>query len=99
MFEMAARYTLIASSGLDTLQEHFDPDCQPMLPLVEIPWSVNPYYDDGVRIYQMFLTKEIKVLRERQENKADSEMLWAYLSHLLFERKNCAVCVYIRRTT
>lgn len=38
-------------SGPDALRKYFDPEFQPPLPLVEIPKTLNPFYDDGVRIY------------------------------------------------
>ncbi|EEH23453.1 hypothetical protein PABG_05664 [Paracoccidioides brasiliensis Pb03] len=37
--------------GPDALRKYFNPDCQPPLPLVEIPERLNPLYKDGVRIY------------------------------------------------
>lgn len=42
--------------GSDSLKKYFDPDCQPPLPLVELPRHLNPYYDDGVRIYAKMMT-------------------------------------------
>ncbi|KAJ5929580.1 hypothetical protein N7454_006530 [Penicillium verhagenii] len=42
--------------GTDSLKKYFDPDCQPPLPLVELPIHLNPYYDDGVRIYAKMMT-------------------------------------------
>ncbi|CAL5869459.1 uncharacterized protein PFLUO_LOCUS3688 [Penicillium psychrofluorescens] len=42
--------------GPDSLKKYFDPDCQPPLPLVELPRHLNPYYDDGVRIYAKMMT-------------------------------------------
>lgn len=38
-------------SGSDAIRKYFDPDFHPPLPLVEIPRSLNPFYEDGVRIY------------------------------------------------
>ncbi|PGH00996.1 hypothetical protein AJ79_08060 [Helicocarpus griseus UAMH5409] len=43
-------------SGPDALKKYFDPDCQPPLPLVEIPEALNPFYKDGVRIYAKMMT-------------------------------------------
>lgn len=43
-------------TGPDSLQKYFDPDCQPPLPLVEIPRHLNPFYDDGVRIYAKMMS-------------------------------------------
>ncbi|KAJ5108909.1 hypothetical protein N7456_005584 [Penicillium angulare] len=42
--------------GSDSLKKYFDPDCQPPLPLVELPEYLNPYYHDGVRIYAKMMT-------------------------------------------
>ncbi|KAI9150232.1 Cysteine synthase K/M:Cysteine synthase B [Paramyrothecium foliicola] len=42
--------------GPDSVAQYFDPDCNPPLPLVEIPDRLNPYRQDGVRIYAKMLT-------------------------------------------
>jgi hypothetical protein len=42
--------------GTDSLKKYFDPDCQPPLPLVELPEHLNPYHHDGVRIYAKMMT-------------------------------------------
>ncbi|KAJ5659246.1 hypothetical protein N7507_005697 [Penicillium longicatenatum] len=42
--------------GTDSLKKYFDPDCQPPLPLVELPEHLNPYYHDGIRIYAKMMT-------------------------------------------
>ncbi|KAE8355074.1 tryptophan synthase beta subunit-like PLP-dependent enzyme [Aspergillus coremiiformis] len=42
--------------GPDALKKYFNPDCQPPLPLVELPEHLNPYYGDGVRIYAKMMT-------------------------------------------
>lgn len=42
--------------GADSLKKYFDPDCQPPLPLVELPEYLNPYYHDGIRIYAKMMT-------------------------------------------
>ncbi|KAI9372742.1 tryptophan synthase beta subunit-like PLP-dependent enzyme [Aspergillus egyptiacus] len=42
--------------GPDSLKKYFDPDSQPPLPLVELPEYLNPYYQDGVRIYAKMMT-------------------------------------------
>ncbi|KAJ5754779.1 hypothetical protein N7533_004322 [Penicillium manginii] len=42
--------------GTDSLKKYFNPDCQPPLPLVELPEHLNPYYHDGVRIYAKMMT-------------------------------------------
>ncbi|KAF4496191.1 cysteine synthase A [Fusarium agapanthi] len=42
--------------GQDSIQKYFDPESAPPLPLVEIPDSLNPYRQDGVRIYAKMMT-------------------------------------------
>ena len=42
--------------GPDSIVQYYDPDAQPLLPLVEIPSRLNPFYDEGVRIYAKMLT-------------------------------------------
>lgn len=42
--------------GPNSLKKYFNPDCQPPLPLVELPEYLNPFYDDGVRIYAKMMT-------------------------------------------
>lgn len=42
--------------GPDGLRKYFDPDQQSPLPFVELPRKLNPFYEDGVRIYAKMLT-------------------------------------------
>lgn len=42
--------------GENSLIDYFNPDKNPPLPLVELPKALNPYYDDGVRVYAKMLT-------------------------------------------
>ena len=42
--------------GPDALKTYFDPDSQPPLPMVELPAHLNPFYEDGVRIYAKMMT-------------------------------------------
>ena len=42
--------------GANALQRYFNPDEQPPLPLVELPEKLNPFRQDGVRIYAKMLT-------------------------------------------
>lgn len=42
--------------GPNSVADYFDPDNNPLLPLVEIPDSLNPFRHDGVRIYAKLLT-------------------------------------------
>ena len=48
---MTAANPLNVYTGSDSLRKYHDPDCQPLLPLVEIPDALNPFRNDGVRIY------------------------------------------------
>lgn len=43
-------------SGPDSLKNYYDPDQNPPLPLVEIPRHLNPFHDQGVRIYAKMMT-------------------------------------------
>lgn len=43
-------------SGPNSLIDYFNPDKNAPLPLVELPPQLNPYYDDGVRVYAKMLT-------------------------------------------
>ncbi|KAF4637610.1 hypothetical protein G7Y89_g481 [Cudoniella acicularis] len=43
-------------SGPTSLQKYFDPDEQPMLPLVELPANLNPFLSDNVHIFAKMLT-------------------------------------------
>jgi cysteine synthase len=43
-------------SGPDAVQKYFDPQLHPPLPLVEVPQALNPYYDDGVRIWAKMMS-------------------------------------------
>ncbi|KUJ13622.1 putative cysteine synthase B [Mollisia scopiformis] len=53
---MSVSNPLNVYSGRDSLQKYFDPDFAPLLPLVEIPDSLNPFREDGVRIYAKMMT-------------------------------------------
>jgi hypothetical protein len=53
---MQTRNNLNVYKGPDALKEYFNPDIAPPLPLVEIPESLNPYHQDGVRIYAKMMT-------------------------------------------
>src|SRR5690349_10337491 len=56
--------------GQDSIQKYFDPESAPPLPLVEIPDSLNPYRQDGVRIYAKMMTmhpaNNVKAMPGRQ---------------------------------
>jgi len=36
--------------------DYFDPDRQPLLPLIELPDKLNPFKQDNVRIYAKMAT-------------------------------------------
>ncbi|ORY61524.1 tryptophan synthase beta subunit-like PLP-dependent enzyme [Pseudomassariella vexata] len=42
--------------GPDSVRDYFNPDLSPPLPLVELPACLNPYRQDGVRIYAKMMT-------------------------------------------
>ncbi len=43
-------------TGHDSIHQYYDPDCQPLLPLVEVPRNLNPFLDDKVRIYAKMMS-------------------------------------------
>lgn len=43
-------------SGPNSLKDYYDPDQNPPLPLVELPQHLNPYHDQGIRIYAKMMT-------------------------------------------
>lgn len=53
---MASSNPLNVYKGQDSVKNYFDPESAPPLPLVEIPDSLNPYRQDGVRIYAKMMT-------------------------------------------
>lgn len=53
---MANRNTNNVYKGADSLRNYFDPDQQPMIPMVELPRKLNPFYEDGVRIYAKMMS-------------------------------------------
>lgn len=48
---MLATNPLNLYKELNSLHEYHDPDCQLLLPLVGVPAKLNPFVDEGVRIY------------------------------------------------
>lgn len=42
--------------GPESVRNYFDPDSAPPLPLVELPDALNPYRQNGVRIYAKMMT-------------------------------------------
>jgi cysteine synthase A len=42
--------------GRKSMVDYYDPDCSPPVPLVEIPDKLNPFRDDGVRIYAKMMS-------------------------------------------
>ncbi|KAJ6446503.1 cysteine synthase B [Purpureocillium lavendulum] len=53
---MAKENTLNVYKGPDSLRNYFDPESSPPLPLVEVPDCLNPYRQDGVRIYAKMMS-------------------------------------------
>ncbi|KAB8297993.1 hypothetical protein EYC80_001766 [Monilinia laxa] len=53
---MATINPLNVFKGPDSLKKYFNPDEQPPLPLIELPEKLNPFRQDGVRIYVKLLT-------------------------------------------
>ncbi|KAF4341332.1 cysteine synthase A [Fusarium beomiforme] len=53
---MTAFEHLNVFKGQDSVRNYFDPEQSPPLPLVEIPDCLNPYRQDGVRIYAKMMT-------------------------------------------
>lgn len=49
--DMTSANPLNVYAGPDAVQQYFDPDVHPLLPLIEVPACLNPFYADGVRIY------------------------------------------------
>ena len=43
-------------AGPNALKDYNDPELQPLLPLVELPESLNPFRQHGVRIYAKMMT-------------------------------------------
>lgn len=53
---MATRNINNVYRGEDSLRNYFDPDQQPMIPMVELPQKLNPFYEDGVRVYAKMMS-------------------------------------------
>ncbi|KAI5922078.1 tryptophan synthase beta subunit-like PLP-dependent enzyme [Camillea tinctor] len=53
---MAENNFLNVFKGPGSVQQYFNPDAGPPLPLVELPDCLNPYRQDGVRIYAKLMT-------------------------------------------
>lgn len=53
---MASTNPLNIYTGPDSLKDYHNPDMQPLLPLVEIPDSLNPFKEYGARIHAKMMT-------------------------------------------
>lgn len=53
---MTIRNHLNVYKGQKSMEDYFNPDIQPPLPLVELPDKLNPFRKDGVRIYAKMAT-------------------------------------------
>jgi len=49
--EKSQQYSNNVFSGSDALKNFLNPDCNPPLPLVELPKRLNPFADQGVRVF------------------------------------------------
>lgn len=43
-------------TGKDSIQKYYNPEILPPLPLVELPAVLNPFRNDGVRIYAKMMS-------------------------------------------
>lgn len=48
---ITSKNNLNVFSGADAIKNFLNPDCNPPLPLIEIPKELNPFFYDGVHIY------------------------------------------------
>ncbi|KAH7079548.1 tryptophan synthase beta subunit-like PLP-dependent enzyme [Paraphoma chrysanthemicola] len=53
---MSPRNPLNVYSGPDAVRNYFNPEIHPLLPLIEIPSTLNPFHGDGVRIYAKMMS-------------------------------------------
>ena len=53
---MTSKNPLNTYKGPNSLVNYYDPSCQPPLPLVEIPASLNPFAAEGVHVYAKMMT-------------------------------------------
>ena len=65
-------------TGPHSLKDYYNPDLQPLLPLVEIPDSLNPFKEHGVRIYAKMMTMlpahNVKALPGQQTKSAHQHL-------------------------
>jgi cysteine synthase A len=54
--EMSHPNPLNVYKGPNSMADYFNPDIQPLLPLVELPAKLNPFRGDNVRIYAKMAT-------------------------------------------
>ncbi|KAI9848553.1 MAG: hypothetical protein M1837_007222 [Sclerophora amabilis] len=67
-------------TGPDSLTKYYDPENQPLLPLVEIPAKLNPFLADGVHIYGKMMSalpannvKSLPALNMLQSKEIDAK--------------------------
>lgn len=53
---MSQQANLNVYRGSNAIRDYYDPDTAPPLPLVEVPDHLNPYRQDGVRIYAKMMS-------------------------------------------
>ncbi|KAF4624026.1 hypothetical protein G7Y89_g14148 [Cudoniella acicularis] len=79
---MSVQNLLNVYSGQDALRKYFDPEYAPMLPLVEIPDSFNPFKEDGVRIFAKMMTmlpaNNVKALPAWEDEDCSGIQFWVY---------------------
>lgn len=76
---LAAKKHLNMFSGPDAVRDFLNPDLNPPLPLIEIPEALNPFIEDGVRIFAKLMNflplgnvkslPAYNMLLEREQNK------------------------------
>lgn len=53
---MASKNPFNVYTGPKALEDYYNPDLQPLLPLVELPETLNPFKEHGIRIYAKMMT-------------------------------------------
>ena len=53
---MSQQANLNVYRGSNAIRDYYDPDTATPLPLVEVPDHLNPYRQDGVRIYAKMMS-------------------------------------------
>lgn len=76
---MTSETPLNVYSGPDAVRNYFNPDIHPPLPLIEVPACLNPYYEDGVRIYAKMMSmhpaNNVKIMPGKPTHDCGSSLL------------------------